>query len=165
MLILLRTSYKAAGANATDETGALDTVEFINVAKDDALAWPGRVHREYPSTVNARMESTIKPFVQKSLEVNYVLLDVLSDRLGLPKGTLAKRHPLEEPSGSEARCIKNPPKPDGISETQAAIGAHTDFGSLVCLLTSWLLSTAPNLKSAALVFLTQSTRRIAGHGS
>ncbi|TBU22663.1 Clavaminate synthase-like protein [Dichomitus squalens] len=122
--------YKAAGANATDENGALDTVEFINVAKDDALAWPGKVHREYPSTVNARMESTIKPFVQKSLEVNYTLLDVLNDRLGLPKGTLAKQHPLEEPSGSEARCIKNPPKPGGITEEQAAIGAHTDFGSL-----------------------------------
>ena len=38
--------YKAAGANAVDETGALDTVEFINVAKDDALAWPSKVHRE-----------------------------------------------------------------------------------------------------------------------
>ena len=128
---LLPHSYKAAGANATDETGALDTVEFINVAKDDALAWPGKVHREYPSSVNARMESTIKPFVQKSLAVNYTLLDVLNERLGLPKGALAKQHPLEEPSGSEARCIKNPPKPEGITEEQAAIGAHTDFGSLV----------------------------------
>ncbi len=110
-------------------------MEFINVAKDDALAWPGKVHREYPSTVNARMESTIKPFVQKSLEVNYNLLEVLNDRLGLPKGALAKQHPLEEQSGSEARCIKNPPRPNGITEEQAAIGAHTDFGSLVSTMT------------------------------
>ena len=123
-------SYKAAGANATDETGALDTVEFINVAKDDALAWPERVHRAYPPTVDARMESTIKPFVRKSLAVNATLLNILNDRLGLPKGTLGARHTLEEPSGSEARTIKNPPKPGGISEAQAAIGAHTDFGSL-----------------------------------
>ncbi len=108
-------------------------MEFINVAKDDALAWPGKVHRDYPSAVKARMESTIKPFVQKSLAVNYTLLDVLGERLGLPKGALEKRHPLDEPSGSEARCIKNPPKPEGISEAQAAIGAHTDFGSLVCI--------------------------------
>ncbi|KAI0751908.1 Clavaminate synthase-like protein [Daedaleopsis nitida] len=122
--------YKAAGANATDENGSLDTVEFINVSKDDALAWPEKVHREYPPTVNARMESTIKPFVQKSLAVNYTLLEVLNDRLGLPKGALARCHPLEEPSGSESRCIKKPPKPEGISEAQAAIGAHTDFGSL-----------------------------------
>ena len=124
--------YKAAGANATDETGALDTVEFINVSKDDALAWPGKVHREYPSTVNARMESTIRPFIEKSLAVNNTLLAVLNDRLGLPEGALGRRHPREEPSGSESRCIKNPPRPNGITEEQAAIGAHTDFGSLVC---------------------------------
>ncbi|KAI0637480.1 Clavaminate synthase-like protein [Trametes polyzona] len=122
--------YKAAGANATDEHGSLDTVEFINVAKDDALAWPGKVHREYPRTVNARMESTIKPFVEKSLAVTGTLLAVLGERLGLPAGALESRHSREEPSGSEARCIKNPPRPGGISEEKAAIGAHTDFGSL-----------------------------------
>ena len=103
----------------------------MNVSKDDALAWPTRVHRAYPSTVEARMESTIRPFVQKSLAVNTTILDVLNDRLGLPKGALAARHPFEEPSGSEARTIKNPPRPNGMSEAQAAIGAHTDFGSLV----------------------------------
>ncbi|KDQ63014.1 hypothetical protein JAAARDRAFT_146912 [Jaapia argillacea MUCL 33604] len=122
--------YKAAGANATDETGALDTVEFINVSKDDALSYPKPTHRTYPSTVNARMESTITPFVRKSWEVNETLLNVFNRRLGLPDGELAKRHRIEEPSGSEARCIKNPPKPGGISEAKAAIGAHTDFGSL-----------------------------------
>jgi isopenicillin N synthase-like dioxygenase len=122
--------YKAAGANATDAYGNLDTVEFINVSKDDALAWPGVARREYPQTVNARMESTIAPFVRKSLGVNETLLNVFNDKLGLPKGALSQRHLLGEHSGSEARCIKNPPKPGGISEVQAAIGAHTDFGSL-----------------------------------
>ncbi|TFY55566.1 hypothetical protein EVJ58_g8161 [Rhodofomes roseus] len=121
--------YKAAGANATDEKGNLDTVEFINVAKDDVLSYPSIVHRAYPPTVNARMESTIRPFIQKSLEVNSTLLDIFNDRLGLPKGTLARKHQLEEPSGSESRCIKNPPKP-AATEPKTAIGAHTDFGSL-----------------------------------
>ena len=123
-------SYKAAGANATDEYGNLDTVEFINVAKDDALAYPQIVHRTYPSTVNARMEGTIRPFIEKSLAVNNTLLDIFNDRLGLPQGTLAKKHLREEPSGSESRCIKNPPKP-AATEPKTAIGAHTDFGSLV----------------------------------
>jgi len=122
--------YKAAGANATDETGALDTVEFINISKDDALAWPEMVHRAYPSTVNARMESTIALFIRKSLEVNNTLLSIFNKKLGLPEGTLAKRHLLDEPSGSEARCIKNPPPTGGFSEMKAALGAHTDFGSL-----------------------------------
>ncbi|KAI0959046.1 hypothetical protein AcW1_003993 [Taiwanofungus camphoratus] len=122
--------YKAAGANATDETGALDTAEFINVSKDDALAWPNQVHRTYPTTVNARMETTIKPFVRRSLEVNHTLLDVLNAKLGLPEGALARRHTVSEFSGSEARCIKTPPFPDGVSEEKAALGSHTDFGSL-----------------------------------
>ncbi|KAH9928938.1 Clavaminate synthase-like protein [Fomitopsis serialis] len=114
--------YKAAGANATDEKGNLDTVEFINVAKDDALAYPNVVHRTYPPTVDARMENTIRPFIQKSLEVNSTLLDIFNDRLGLPKGTLAKKHLLGSP-------VENPPKHDA-NEPKAAIGAHTDFGSL-----------------------------------
>lgn len=124
-------SYKAAGVNATDETGVLDTAEFINVSKDDALAWPEQVHRAYPSTVNARMVSTIKPFVERSLEVNTTLLAVLNAKLGLPEGTLAAKHMLKEHSGSEARVIRSPPMPAGSAPDKAALGSHTDFGSLV----------------------------------
>ncbi|KAJ6609556.1 hypothetical protein B0H10DRAFT_2063844 [Mycena sp. CBHHK59/15] len=101
--------YKAAGANAVDATGTKDTVQFINIAKDDALAWPAQARRAYPSTVNARMDSTIKPFIEKSLAVNNTLLGAFNDRLGLPKGTLLKQHPREEFSGSESRCTFSPP--------------------------------------------------------
>jgi len=76
------------------------------------------------------MESTIKPFACKSLEINNTLLSVLNDRLGLPAGALAKRHLINEYSGSEARCIKTPPMPIGTPDSKAALGAHTDFGSL-----------------------------------
>ena len=81
------------------------------------------------------MESTIKPFVKKSLDVNNTALAVFEKKLGLPTGALLALHPLDEPSGSETRCIKNPPKRGDAVDTQAAkekaaIGAHTDFGSL-----------------------------------
>ena len=124
-------SYKAAGANAVDETGALDPVEFINVAMNDALAWPGKVHREYPSTVNARMESTIQPFVRKSVAINMTVMAIFNEKLGLPEGALEARHKLDGLAFSEARCIKNPPSVGKAADRQA-IGAHTDFGSLVC---------------------------------
>ena len=130
MLSRASSRYKAAGANAVDETGALDTVEFINVSKDDALAYPRPVHRTYPSTVNARMESTIKPFIEKSVEVNMTLMAVFNGKLGLPEGTLAGLHKMYDLSCSESRCIKNPPARD-VSPERMAIGAHTDFGSLV----------------------------------
>lgn len=117
--------YKAAGANATDETGKPDMVEFINVAKDDALAWPKVARRSYPSATEARMASTIVPFIKKSLAVNNTLMEVFNEKLGLPEGTLAERHDLKEFSGSEARCIRSPPKPDGVTQDRATIGAHT----------------------------------------
>ena len=79
------------------------------------------------------MESTIKPFVTKSLEVNNTLIDVFNDMLGLPHGALLDKHRKLDSSGSEARCIKNParPKSGGEAGQKTAIGAHTDFGSLV----------------------------------
>jgi len=119
--------YKKAGANAVDATGTLDTVEFLNVAKDDALAWPKRARRSYPHTVNARMENTISPFVRKSLEVNNTILEVFNERLSLPPGTLLRLHAMGEFSGSEARVIRNPPTSESSKQ---AIGSHTDFGSL-----------------------------------
>jgi len=120
--------YKAAGANAVDATGQPDTVEFINIAKDDALAWPKQARRAYPSTVNVYMSTVVQPFVKKSVEVNDTLLQIFNDRLGLPPDALKKRHTLAEHSGSETRVIKK--APSAHAPLKVALGAHTDFGSL-----------------------------------
>jgi hypothetical protein len=129
---MISSRYKAAGANATDENGNLDTVEFINVSRDDALAFPKAVHRTYPRTVEARMPGTITPFVKASMEINRVLIDCLGRKMGLPKGALDDVHSAQEISGSETRVIKNPPVGEkGVDKDKVAIGAHTDFGSLV----------------------------------
>ncbi|TBU22679.1 Clavaminate synthase-like protein [Dichomitus squalens] len=120
--------YKGAGVQIMDDHGTRDVTEFINVAKDDALAWPAVAHRTYPATVNARMDSTIKPFVQKSMEINHFLIDVLNDKLGLPKGTLAEFHKAHEHSGCIARVIRAPPHP--VPEEKLFLTAHTDYGSL-----------------------------------
>ena len=122
--------YKKAGANVIDLEGNKDCTEFINVSKNDALAWPSKVHREYPSTVNTRMESTIKPFIVKSEQIIARIIDVFNDKLGLPKGALARRHRIEESSGCHSRCIKVPPL-KGSAPDKLALSAHTDFGSLV----------------------------------
>jgi len=109
-----------------DATGELDTVEFINIAKDDVLMDPSR---KYLGPIEREMTTIVKPFVQKSLEITQTILGIFNDRLGLPKGTLVDLHSLHERSGSEARLIKNPPMPHNTHKR--AIGAHTDFGSLV----------------------------------
>lgn len=117
--------------NAIDEKGNLDCTEFINVSKDDALAFPTPVHRTYPSTVTDRMDTAVIPFVKKSLEVNNSLLAILNEKLGLPQGTLAKLHREEERSGCVARVIRTPPKEGEFDEAKAVLSSHTDFGSLV----------------------------------
>ena len=112
-----------------DERGTRDVTEFLNISKDDALAWPNPVHRTYPATVNARMESVVQPFVRKALTINHFLIDVLNDKLGLPKDTLAAFHQVHEHSGCIARVIRAPPYV-GVDE-KLFLTAHTDYGSLV----------------------------------
>lgn len=71
------------------------------------------------------------PFVRKSMAINMMILNILDDLLGLPQGTLADLHTLEELSGSEARVIKSQPHPSSMNEVKASLASHTDFGSLV----------------------------------
>ncbi|KAI0778816.1 Clavaminate synthase-like protein [Trametes elegans] len=120
--------YKARGTIATDLNGTRDTVEFLNIAQDDALSWPRPTYRTYPPTVNAHMDRVLIPFVRKSMAVNDTLLAIFERLLGLPKGEIAALHATDEPCGSEARVVKTPP-----NQGSAGIGAHTDFGTLTFL--------------------------------
>ncbi|KIJ30337.1 hypothetical protein M422DRAFT_36625 [Sphaerobolus stellatus SS14] len=123
--------YKAAGANNVDEYGLnLDTVEFINVARDDALNRPKIIHREYPPPTEERMPA-IKNFIQASDAINRSLMDIMSDRLGIPREILRAKHDPTKTTPSESRVIRNPPRP--MSPEEIAIGSHTDFGSLSLL--------------------------------
>jgi isopenicillin N synthase-like dioxygenase len=115
-----------------DEYGNLDTVEFLNISRDDALSFPTSVHRTYPSSVEARMPGTVTPFVKASVEITRILINTLGKKLGLPDGAFEKVHSIEEHSGSETRVIRNPPVGEkGVTKDRVAVGAHTDFGSLV----------------------------------
>ncbi|GAA5855802.1 hypothetical protein JCM8547_000361 [Rhodosporidiobolus lusitaniae] len=133
--------YKFAGSTNVDAKGNVDTVQFININKHDALFYPEVKQRTYPYTCNDRME-TITRFVCDSDAVLQTLMASLEARLGLPSGTFAELHKPEDVSGSEARCIfKAVPgqkgyQPEGVGEDgnpAAAIGAHTDFGSFSML--------------------------------
>uniref|UniRef100_A0A8H8CJH0 Non-haem dioxygenase N-terminal domain-containing protein n=1 Tax=Psilocybe cubensis TaxID=181762 RepID=A0A8H8CJH0_PSICU len=119
--------YKAAGATYVDADGSTDISEFINVSKDDAMAYPSIAQRVYPPTVNEFMTGTIRPFIQTCVAENRVLLDVFNDKLGLPKGTLADLHDHTKRCLSESRCIKVPAAP---KDTKIALGRHTDVGSI-----------------------------------
>ncbi|KAH9918560.1 uncharacterized protein BXZ73DRAFT_105192 [Epithele typhae] len=102
--------------------------EFVNISKGDALAWPAVARRTYPSAVNAPMESIVTSFVKNSLAISNHLIGVLTDKLGLPAGTLASPHKVEGFSGCTARFIRAPSYP-GL-EGKTFLTVHTDFGSL-----------------------------------
>ncbi|EIW87439.1 Clavaminate synthase-like protein [Coniophora puteana RWD-64-598 SS2] len=124
--------YKQPGNVNTDATGKnQDSAEFINISKDDALAYPGplpKLKMGYPAPAETAMEAAIKPFIRQSVEVNDTVLEVFNRKLGLKEGTLARKHNAY--SGSEARCIRTPPAPADVSPDKVALLAHTDFGSL-----------------------------------
>ncbi|OCH93690.1 Clavaminate synthase-like protein [Obba rivulosa] len=124
--------YKAAGKNAVDDKGTRDTTEFISISKDDILAWPAVVHRTYPESVYAYVESVIRPFTRKAIEVNFTLFNVFDEKLGLPEGSLAGLHTPEAQSGDISKFIKVMPQPQ-VSEARMYLSAHTDFGSLTLL--------------------------------
>ncbi|KAH9912908.1 Clavaminate synthase-like protein [Epithele typhae] len=112
------------------DKGTRDVPEFVNIFKDDALAWPAVARRMYPSVVNALMQSTITPFVKKSLAINNRIIGVLKDKLGLPGGTLASLHKVEGFSGCIARFLRAPPY---LGPEKTFLTAHTDFGTLLLL--------------------------------
>lgn len=114
--------YKAVGSTNVDARGNLDQVEFINVAKDDALAYPEVRQCTYPRSVVERM-ATVTDFIRTSNDVLQTLMNVLEPRIGLPAGTLAALHKEGDLSGSESRVIlKGPPS----EASQQAAGVDED---------------------------------------
>ncbi|KAE9388192.1 Clavaminate synthase-like protein [Gymnopus androsaceus JB14] len=93
---------------------------------EGASAVDASARRSYPSTVNNRMDSTIIPFVKKSIEINDEILSIFNTKLRLPQGELIKLH-SEEYSASEARTHK---ARKNLPTGKTVLGAHTDFGSL-----------------------------------
>ncbi|EJF59541.1 Clavaminate synthase-like protein [Dichomitus squalens LYAD-421 SS1] len=123
--------YKSIGSCVIDEKGTRDTTESIDVSQDDVLVYPIKVHQAYPATIGAGIELIVRPFVAKSMDINFHLLGIMDGKLGLPKGTLASLCTPEEHSGSTLRLIRNPPATTPSAQT--FVGAHTDFGALTIL--------------------------------
>jgi len=66
-----------------------------------------------------------------SHDIVSLILQVLNDKLALPKDTLANLHRRQAISGDQVRFIKAPPQP--MDDRRTALGQHTDFGSVTVL--------------------------------
>ncbi|KIK64425.1 hypothetical protein GYMLUDRAFT_161107 [Collybiopsis luxurians FD-317 M1] len=122
--------YKRVG-DSDAQSNSTDTVEILDVAKDDVLSWSKVNQRIYPSTVNSHIDSAIAPFIKGSMEMTDTILNIFCSKLELPKGTLSKLHSAEEPSMTEARTIKIPKNLP--PERHVQFGTHVFPGSLCFL--------------------------------
>lgn len=103
----------------------------MDIAKDDILAWPKRILRSYPHTINdLTIESTLKPYLLKSLDLCFTAFNIFDGKLGLPGGRLVQNHTGDNISRSEIRCIRCLPRPE-VPAHKLSLGVHTDFGSMV----------------------------------
>lgn len=75
--------------------------------------------------------------MEKLLTINYFLIGVLNNKLGLPKGTLAEFHKVHKCSGYIVPTIRAPPHP--MPKEKLLLSAHMDYRSLVspCTQCSW----------------------------
>lgn len=73
----------------------------------------------------------LSSFMKGSHTIVSLILQVLNDKLALPKDSLANLHRLQEVGGDQVRFIKAPPQP--MDDRRTALGQHTDFGSVTVL--------------------------------
>jgi hypothetical protein len=80
----------------------------------------------------------LRRIVMASHAVIDTILKALGAKLGLRPGTLESFHRVSEISGDQIRFIKAQPYHQDMDEQRASLGAHTDFGSVVRVVSFWL---------------------------
>ncbi|USW52805.1 Putative oxoglutarate/iron-dependent dioxygenase, non-hem dioxygenase domain-containing protein [Septoria linicola] len=122
--------YKGYGAGVIDRAGTKDRNEFWNVSKDDVLGLSERL-RNPEVLIRDETRDLVKRFMVGSHGIVKVILRALEGKLGLSGGGLEGLHRMEERSGDQMRWVKSPPQK--VEDRRAALGEHTDFGSVTVL--------------------------------
>lgn len=77
--------------------------------------------------------SELKTYANTNIDIMNVLWKSLATSLDLPPTTFTDLHRRNEPSGCHVRFICAPPSENPLTDESAALGEHTDFGSLTIL--------------------------------
>ncbi|KAF7196235.1 2-oxoglutarate-dependent dioxygenase gloE [Pseudocercospora fuligena] len=122
--------YKGYGKGVIDKKGTKDRNEFWNISKDDILGISERLKNPKLLRREENREK-IRRYMVQSHAVVTMILEKLERRLGLAEGKLRNLHRLEGTSGDQVRWVKSPPQE--VDDRRAALGEHTDFGSVTVL--------------------------------
>lgn len=84
-----------------------------------------------PILMKEENRAKFKDYMVRSHKIVLLILEKLNDRLGFPPNMLQDLHRMQDPSGDQVRWVRSPPQI--IDDKKAALGAHTDFGSITVL--------------------------------
>lgn len=101
------------------------------MSKDDLISISPPISA--PSIINNRRKD-LKSYVETNNDILSILYTSLSTSLRLDPNTLSSLHRPLAPSGCHVRLIRAPPPTERQPANAAALGEHTDFGSLTILL-------------------------------
>jgi len=121
--------YKGIGKEVVDGKGTLDRNEIYNISKDDVYSVGPPLPA--PAIINDH-RCDLASYVDTNWAILNILFTSFSNSLGLPSSTFSDLHRLTAPSGCHIRFISAPPQER--SDSAAALGEHTDFGSLTILM-------------------------------
>ncbi|RFU30437.1 hypothetical protein B7463_g5924, partial [Scytalidium lignicola] len=123
--------YKGMGKEVVDGKGTKDRNEIYNISKDDLLSIMSPLSA--PGVITSHRKE-LKSYVETNNSILSTLYTSLSTSLHLDPNTLSSLHRLSAPSGCHVRFICAPPATEPESAAAAALGEHTDFGSMTILM-------------------------------
>ncbi|EMC99690.1 hypothetical protein BAUCODRAFT_345705 [Baudoinia panamericana UAMH 10762] len=127
--------YKKVGATNADKSGTPDTAEFFNVRKNDMIVPDNQMSREWPSVI-IEHKPLFANYCRAAHATGLMIMDILADKLGVPREEIRSRHVIEEPAGDHIRFTRGPPRKTAeMPEIQTP--SHTDFGTITILM-NWL---------------------------
>ncbi|KAK0251932.1 hypothetical protein LTS09_012949 [Friedmanniomyces endolithicus] len=130
--------YKNVGATNADKAGTPDTAEFFNVSKNDMIVPDSEMRRAWPSVVMEHKPLFAK-YCRASHATGLLIMDLLADKLGVPREEIRQRHRIEDHAGDHIRFTRGPPRKTAeMPEIQTP--SHTDFGTYVACLPLPLLN-------------------------
>ncbi|KAK4580039.1 hypothetical protein LTR86_000241 [Recurvomyces mirabilis] len=127
--------YKNVGATKADTTGTPDTAEFFNVSKNDMIVDDDKMRRPWPPVVMQNKPLFAK-YSRASHATGLMILDILADKLGVPREEIRSRHVLEDYAGDHIRFTRGPPR-KSLEMPEIQTPSHTDFGTITILM-NWL---------------------------
>ena len=115
------------GATNADKAGTPDTAEFFNISKNDMIVPDSQMARSWPPVVLEHKPLFAK-YSKAAHATGLMIMDMLSDKLGIDREDMRSRHTIEDLAGDHIRMTRGPPRKT-VEMPEIQTPSHTDFGT------------------------------------